>query len=237
MLELSACECTLWSIACTTLDPEQKAEGRRKQGPTLKWLSDRVKARAAKRRHSLVENPWSSAIWRESPLQALLNDFPLKKTNQCSFGAADDEGLPIRKETGMLTTFPLRQCIRPCTCTKPHSQLKGTITAPADNDSGSISLPKTSLAMVYPHRFVDAMIADAIKMLDRAEAENYWSCPKCKNPASSEPHSFRPSQCARGPRLMPRRKLDTGPQGEHQQKVPKAPKGKQLEATPEQVRQ
>ena len=67
------------------------------------WLAQLAHSQHEKGWGIIVENPWSSAMWKDSPFSKLLDSciFRLKKSSQCAFEAKHPHTrLPIRKDIG-----------------------------------------------------------------------------------------------------------------------------------------
>ncbi|CAK0791575.1 unnamed protein product, partial [Prorocentrum cordatum] len=92
-------ECTPWSQASQTADPERKAANRSADLPALQWVSDECKNTNLDGTDYVIENPAKSAIWEESPLKGLQSDERMYNNicDQCQHGAQDAEGAQTSK--------------------------------------------------------------------------------------------------------------------------------------------
>ena len=84
-------ECTPWSQASTTADPEKKTANRTADTPALQWITDECKSTRQDCTDYIIENPAKSAIWGESPLRELQNNDRMYNNicDQCQHGAQD----------------------------------------------------------------------------------------------------------------------------------------------------
>ena len=87
-------ECTPWSVASQTANPENKALNRERDQPLLQWIVDECKQTKTGDDY-LVENPFNSGIWTESNLKGILEinrETYDNLTDQCRHGHQDEEG-------------------------------------------------------------------------------------------------------------------------------------------------
>ncbi|CAK0817055.1 unnamed protein product, partial [Prorocentrum cordatum] len=120
-------ECTPWSQASQTADPERKAANRSADLPALQWVSDECKNTNLDGTDYVIENPAKSAIWEESPLKGLQSDERMYNNicDQCQHGAQDAEGTPIQKRTKFMASFRMRRTAIQRQCVRPHAWLVG----------------------------------------------------------------------------------------------------------------
>ena len=88
-MTLSAPDCRIWSKAPRKIDHSKRATERATQGPMLEWLHKSNKDQVTDGRAYINENPWGSAIFRDSPLQKNENipGRKLRRGDQCRNGA------------------------------------------------------------------------------------------------------------------------------------------------------
>ena len=187
--------CRPWSISANRRDPQQTAMEREEERPCLKHLEKTAKAQEQSGKGFLFEQPWSSALWKEIDLPGRCT-----RTDQCRYGAADEDGCPILKPTGFQSNFELRYSSGLCRGHggQRHAWLQGQ----------QQGVNRTALAAVYPERLCRSIIKDIKLFLDRQTnlhvslIENiYYECPKCKMGRSApkgEEHTYVPGECRYG---------------------------------------
>ena len=146
--------CKYWSRAGNSRDPETTKRLREEEGPMLKFLAQHAIKIASDNRDALFENPKTSAIWKESPLAALLLHrlFRSFLICMCAFSPEPD-GRRSKKETLLVTTMLLLRAFKTCTCQLGHIHLKGY--DPVEHQI------RTAAAALYPKRFCTSVCRDA----------------------------------------------------------------------------
>ena len=145
--------CRFWSKSGNTRKPETTQTEREKERPLHNFVCGHVGKIVHSRRHVLVENPQTSALWIAS---ALAKIFSLPRitwfvTHQCRFSNKPD-GQRHRKATTLVTTVPLEACIKLCQCLNGHIQLQGV--------DPETHLLRTASAAAFPAKFCLAIASD-----------------------------------------------------------------------------
>ena len=137
---------------------------------------------SACKRHWIIENPASSAIWHLPEYLALLNIPGVCSTvlDQCMVGLVDPTGSPTRKSTLLLATaWPLiRRLNRRCLGNHIHTQLAGNVWG----------VSRCKYAQTWPKRMLE-LIADGVEETLQLQSfkvsafpaiEASPTCPGCK---------------------------------------------------------
>ncbi|CAK9042305.1 Integrase catalytic domain-containing protein [Durusdinium trenchii] len=177
--------CRPWSVSSNKREPEVIQRERQAEMPCVKFCKESAVKQCQQKKHYVLEQPWSSALWHE------LHDMPghPQRTDQCQFGAEDEEHRPILKPTGLLSDAPLHHVLRRCGGhAGPHGWLQGQVQGKN----------RTTLAAVYPKKFCNALLKD-IRKWSTTMTQTYYECPKCKEGRwSIEEHTLIPGQCRHG---------------------------------------
>ncbi|CAK0846103.1 unnamed protein product [Prorocentrum cordatum] len=161
-------ECTPWSQASQTADPERKAANRSADLPALQWVSDECKNTNLDGTDYVIENPAKSAIWEESPLKELQSDERMYNNtcDQCQHGAQDAEGTPIQKRTKFMASLRMRRTAIQCQCVRPHAWLVGGA--------------QTSKAKIFPEKLCKNILKDIGKRIEMTLKTPldllFWTC-------------------------------------------------------------
>ena len=93
---------------------EKINDQRKKWYPVINWIADTIRARLAKGREVLMENPWGSMLWRLRSMEKLLEDGivnqgtgePLEvvRADQCMYGLIGSKGWKHQKATGLMVS-------------------------------------------------------------------------------------------------------------------------------------
>ena len=194
LISMEPC-CQYWSVAGRTRNDEiivreREAEKGLHEFP-VGFIRKNVSSKHKHKRLFLVENPQSSAIWRESELKNLNlnieNDF-----SQCAHSTLSD-GQRSQKWTRIKSNFKLKSVLKPCKCKNGHRILTGknTSRAAAFSDGLCESLVDDCLnAMTaeecYPVRKHDELLYDAQEQLRPGRIKtSHLPCPYCDNRFSS----------------------------------------------------
>ena len=209
-------DCRIWSCASNRADEALRAMERASQEAMLQWLVNLCKSIDRDHRAACVEQPWSSAAWRLSPLANL--NLPKHRVSQCRHGAQHTETkLPVRKDTCFATKLRMRSIFKVCDGSHKHSVLEGKCK--------KTGLNHTTLASVYPkvlcRRLASEFMTFARKCCDHELGhehhdtqvhESYWACEKCNLGDAAPPeleHTRVYGECrqygvpGRLPRLLP----------------------------------
>ena len=132
---------------------------------TLRWITRTIKARLAKGRKVLVENPWPSELWNTLCFYKLLQEelhdaetgqpLELVRGDQCQFGLVDHtNGMPHMKATGFLTATDQvnNNLSKRCNWEHVRSPLEGS--------------NKTKRAQVWPRRLCEVILKGFISELE-----------------------------------------------------------------------
>ena len=165
---LAAPDCKAWSRSSNTADKAERAKARAAQLDGLDWLQRLCMKQFTSGRGFIVENPFGSDIWRESPLASVEAQFGRQKTHQCRFGA-NLHGKPIEKATAWVSCIKMKNTALRCMRNHEHGTLQGY--------DPKTKLPNTALAAVYPRMLCKALIHDVIKFTK--SLCTLWSCPVC----------------------------------------------------------
>ena len=117
---------------------EKIIQQRKEWYPVLQWVAKIVRARLAKGREVLAENPWPSLLWRlrcvedlfTEPFYNSITDEPLElvRIDQCMYGLMDEEtSLPVQKATGLLlSSRKMKELLQlRCDVQHLHQRLEG----------------------------------------------------------------------------------------------------------------
>ena len=183
---LGAPNCRPWSVSASTRDPEDTAREREEEQPALEFMQKIFRKQHARQKMYLLEQPWSSALWNHLDLPG-----ERQRTDQCQFGATNEEDAPILKPTGLLSNRTLQRSILRCSGHgRPHGWLQGQVNGKN----------RTTMASVYPRKFCQALIKDIKKVINFVSSI-YWECERCQMgqfaPRHME-HSLIPGQCRHG---------------------------------------
>ena len=103
-------------------------------------------------RHFLIENPWSSAIWRLSFFVLLLSDPRVKcaHCDQCMYGLVDAANVPTRKSTAFVSSSEtlIWRLRNQCNGKHQHAQLAGSLNG----------IPKCKFSQVWPYAVCQAIV-------------------------------------------------------------------------------
>lgn len=187
--------CRPWSITFNRCSPEKVAQEREEERPCLKFLEESAWEQDQQHRGFVFEQPWSSYMWKEINLPG-----QCARTDQCRYGACDENNTPILKPTGLQANFELRYACSLCRGHggKPHAWLQGQHQG----------VNRTSLAAMYPERLCKAIVKDIKLFSERQFAVHvtdsealYYTCPRCSMgrwAPSFEEHNFIPGECRYG---------------------------------------
>ena len=117
-------------------DKDRLEAERSKQLPILQMMHEDALYQIKHDRDFALENPFSSLIWKNSPLASLLalSTVDAVVFDVCRFGAADlDSGQAIRKKTQLIkrSSWKLRGIALRCICVHSHTHIfkADTLTA------------------------------------------------------------------------------------------------------------
>eukprot|EP00435_Cladocopium_sp_Y103_P048511 s541_g14.t1 len=187
--------CRPWSVSFNRCDPAKVQQERDAERPCLSYLESVAWEQHKNNRGSLLEQPWSSAAWKELELPG-----QCRRSDQCRYGAANEHGEPILKPTGFNANFELRFSCNLCRGHggKPHAWLQGQHQG----------VNRTAAAAVYPERLCRALIRDIKIFCERVFAlpvsnpdDLYYTCPRCSMgrwAPKHEQHTFMPGECRYG---------------------------------------
>ncbi|CAK0840390.1 unnamed protein product, partial [Prorocentrum cordatum] len=179
--------CQPWSIASRHKDPAALESERRSQAPAIIFMLNDIKQTADTEQQHIVENPHNSDFWSKSDYTGVvdMNIMRSYAADQCSFGATNELGEPIRKRTRLDSTFSLRASTRHCRCKIPHGHLTGAVDG----------IKRTAKAAVYPKNFCDAIVQDIIRIVRH---QIHWGCERCRlgNKTDAD-HTRKPGNCRR----------------------------------------
>ena len=104
----------------------------------------------------LLEHPWSSSLWKFSPIQALVKKFGLHRVDMCAYGLRDpDNGKAYEKATGLIVSdAELKSQCRVCPKDHEHQTIEGK-TQDGKN--------RSTLAGQYTPTFVRAFLQPILK--------------------------------------------------------------------------
>eukprot|EP00959_Pyramimonas_sp_CCMP1952_P045915 959364-Pyramimonas_sp.AAC.1 len=112
--------------------------------------------------------------------------------DQCSYGATNELGEPVRKRTRLDATFSLRASTRHCRCRVTRGHLTGAVDG----------IKRTAKAAVFPKSFCDALAKD-IQRISRLQT--FWGCERCRLGTKTEAARTRkPGNCRMAPAAPPR---------------------------------
>ena len=160
--------CRPWSQSTNRSDPGELEQRRQAERPMLYWFATVLFPEILTDGNNfIVEDPWRSYIWTDSPLKeldALIHSFHGtphdNTTGQCRHGARDDEqDRPIRKRTIFKSAARLRDTSKRCDCVTQHANLQM-------NDSKGFK--RTAKAARYPQRLCKALVRDMVRHLHQA---------------------------------------------------------------------
>ena len=177
--------------------------------PTLEFLHDLSLSQHSQDRGFTLEQPFSSAMLKDSPVAKLLNHPGVRapRLDQCMLGAVDEQQRPIRKATALLSNRRWRRTTKRCNGHKgaPHGKLQGRFKGCC----------RTALAAVYPKRMAQAMAQDLWSILRADKATIclkwprslfwahgiYYTCERCQLGRAAPPgceHTMVPGECRYG---------------------------------------
>ena len=147
--------CKHWSRSGNRRDPAKTRELRLQEQPMLEFLARHARSLLRERRHLLIENPRTSALWTDSPIAALVGfdrfaDFSCD-ISQCAFSPSPD-GERHKKQTRLLSSFLLTKTNQQCRCRLGHLQLQGY--DPVERKQ------RTAAAALFPRKLCTAICAD-----------------------------------------------------------------------------
>ena len=201
--------CAPWSIAASGKDRWKRDEDRKAELPTLEFLHDISLIQHNQDRGFTLEQPYSSAMLRDSPVSKLANHagIRIQRLGQCMLGAVDELQRPVRKATAFLSNRRWRRVMKRCSGHKgiAHGELQGRFRGCC----------RTALAAVYPKRMTQAMSQDLWAMLRAAKASTcptwprglfwshgiYYNCERCQLGRAAPPgceHTMVPGECRYG---------------------------------------
>ena len=132
---LGAPNCRPWSVSASTRDPEDTATEREEEQPALDFLQKIFRKQHARQKMYLLEQPWSSALWNHLDLPG-----ERQRTDQCQFGAINEEDAPILKPTGLLSNRTLQRSILRCSGHgRAHGWLQGQVNGKNRTTMASVS--------------------------------------------------------------------------------------------------
>ena len=199
--------CRPWTVSANRRSKEETRRLREAERPVLEFLV-KICWRQHEKRHGFFwEQPWGSAMWRNSPL-ACIQDIPdcrpRVRADQCMFGCTNESLQPIQKATGLQANITLRKAINRCAGHggRKHAQLQGS-------SNGKL---RTTQAAVYPGRFCKAIVADIMKYIqgnksgapqttyltNHQHTEIYYKCERCRLGRAAPPdmeHTLVPREC------------------------------------------
>ena len=205
----AAPSCAPWSVASASKDKAKREEDRRAEFPTLEFLHDLALSQHNQDRGFTLEQPYSSAMLRDSPVAKLLNHagVRIQRMDQCMLGATDEQQRPIRKATALLSNRRWRRALKRCDGHKglPHGELQGRFKGCC----------RTAMAAVYPKRMTQLLSQDlrAILRADHASICSQWprslfwqhgiyyNCERCQLGRAAPPgcdHTMVPGECRFG---------------------------------------
>ena len=191
-------DCAPWSVSANRLTEEDREQVRESQSPTLAFVKTLLQRQHREGRGFILEQPWSSAMWKKSMMSQLQHELPgcrpRQRTDQCCFGAQDEQGRPIMKPTGLQANFSLRQSSRRC---QGHAQGHGQL------QSSYQGVSRTASAAVYPHLLCRAIVKDIMKYISSGRSSTMisffgYKCEKCALGRNAPPgleHTFIPKEC------------------------------------------
>ena len=203
-------KCKFYSTASNTMHPDKKLEGRLEDEPGQHFLQKVCQHQAHSGRGFVVEQPWGSTMFQDSPVQpqTIAGCRPKQRCDQCMFGAQDELQQPVQKATALMANFKCKKTTKRCGGHKgqQHAHLQGKVGG----------LNRTSLAAVYPRQMCQALCKDVVGYLKDVQYLNisawpkslhyvwhshFYACPKCKlgktAPAGTE-HTLIPGECRHG---------------------------------------
>ena len=192
--------CRPFSVSANRMPYEKMMAERAQEKPCIDFLQERARKQHQAGRGYIWEQPWPSAMWKELDLPGHCS-----RTDQCRYGAADEEGRPILKATGLDSNFELRYSCSLCRGHggKPHAWLQGQVQG----------VNRTAIAAMYPERLCKSIARDIKLFCQRLqlflehdhgadqEKEDYYTCPRCKMGRLArdyEQHTFMPGECRYG---------------------------------------
>ena len=112
--------CKYWSRAATTRRWDVTLKERQQEERMLQFVQKMVsQIQLCGQQHVVLENPASSAIWKESPLRHLDGMFEYV-VHHCAYDERPN-GRRAKKATKFLATFELKPATRQCDCVKGHA--------------------------------------------------------------------------------------------------------------------
>ncbi|CAE7923898.1 Smok2b, partial [Symbiodinium necroappetens] len=206
---MAAPNCGPWSVATAGRDPGKRQADRSAELPTLEFLYESCVCQETEGHGFTVEQPLSSAMFTDSPMSRLIDQYCLKKQrlDQCMLGAQDEHGKPVRKSTVFYSNRRWHGILKRCGGHKGqgHGILQGKWAG----------LNRTTMAAVYPRRLCQQFCQDLMYMLkkvDRAAIHPwprqlwwasgfFYSCERCQLGRSAPPgceHTLVPGECRYG---------------------------------------
>eukprot|EP00959_Pyramimonas_sp_CCMP1952_P326788 6840452-Pyramimonas_sp.AAC.3 len=160
--------CTPWSIARRHENPAALEADMNGQAPAIIFMRDDIRQTLGTEQHHVADNPHNSDFWTKSDY-ASITDLDIMRTfvaDQCSYGATNELGEPVRRRTRLDATFALRASTRHCKCTVAHGHLTGAFDG----------IKRTAKAAVFPKSFCDALTRDIMR-ISRLQT---WGCERCR---------------------------------------------------------
>ena len=147
--------CAPWVSTAKDLTDDDRDYLRAHEQEALRFVKVMANRQAERGHAFVVEQPWTSNMWRHSVLATLQQDLrgcrPRQRTDLCCFGAVDRKGFPLLKATGLQGNISLRNSTRRC---QGHRVEHGSVQGNPDR-----------MSTAFPQLFCKAIIKDIVKYL------------------------------------------------------------------------
>ena len=188
-----------WTTHASSMSNESKEKYIAEESAAAGFVKLLAERQVQRGRAFVVEQPWTSPSWKHTCLATLAHDIPgcrtRQRTDQCCFGAVDEQNMPILKATGLQGNFSLRNITRRC---------QGHRLGHGHAGSGTTRAVSRASAGVYSHNFCKALVKDVRKYLKTIDStvEGIFHGDQSGRPGSSRDPAVRAAVVTPLPQLL-----------------------------------